>query len=142
MVGGQFLDLDNEGKKVHYDILRSIHSRKTGALITASVQTGGILGSSTPDQFQALTRYGIQIGLAFQIIDDLLNVEGTAEQLGKAAGSDAARNKATYPALFGVEKTREKAEEAVQEALAALDDFDERADLLRDLAQYIIARKR
>jgi geranylgeranyl diphosphate synthase type II len=138
MVGGQFLDLDNEGKKVHYDILRSIHSRKTGALITASVQTG----SSTPDQFQALTRYGIQIGLAFQIIDDLLNVEGTAEQLGKAAGSDAARNKATYPALFGVEKTREKAEEAVQEALAALDDFDERADLLRDLAQYIIARKR
>ncbi len=80
------------------------------------------------NRFQALTRYGIHIGLAFQIIDDLLNVEGTEEQLGKAAGSDAARNKATYPALFGVDKTREKAEEAVQEALAALDGFDDRAD--------------
>ncbi|KPK27535.1 MAG: hypothetical protein AMJ61_05325 [Desulfobacterales bacterium SG8_35_2] len=142
MVGGQFLDLTHEGRKIHYDILREIHSRKTGALITASVQTGAVLGSSTPEQFRALTRYGIQIGLAFQIIDDLLNVEGTAEQLGKAAGSDAARNKATYPALFGVDKTRQKAEEAVQEALAALDDFDEQAAMLRDLAQYIISRKR
>jgi geranylgeranyl diphosphate synthase type II len=142
MVGGQFLDLTHEGKKVHYDILREIHSRKTGALITASVQTGAVLGGSTPEQFKALTRYGIQIGLAFQIIDDLLNVEGTAEQLGKAAGSDAARNKATYPALFGVDKTREKAGEAVQEALASLEGFDEQAAMLRELAQYIISRKR
>jgi geranylgeranyl diphosphate synthase type II len=142
MAGGQFLDLTNEGKEVEYDTLREIHSRKTGALITVSVQTGGVLGSSTPEQFQALTRYGIQIGLAFQIIDDLLNVEGTKEQLGKATGSDAARNKATYPALFGVDKTRKKAEIAVQEALAALDGFDDRAAMLRDLAQYILSRKR
>ena len=142
MVGGQFLDLTHEGKEVHYDMLREIHSRKTVALITASVQTGAVLGSSSADQFQALTRYGIQIGLAFQIIDDLLNVEGTEKQLGKAAGSDAARSKATYPALFGIDKTREKAQEAVQKALAALDGFDTRAAMLRDLAQYILSRKR
>ena len=142
MAGGQFLDLTHEGKEVEYDALREIHSRKTGALITVSVQAGGVLGNISPERFKSLTRYGIHIGLAFQIIDDLLNVEGTEEQLGKAAGSDAARNKATYPALFGVAKTREKAEEAVQEALAALDGFDDRADRLRDLAQYILSRKR
>jgi geranylgeranyl diphosphate synthase type II len=141
MVGGQFLDLSHEGRKVDYDMLREIHSRKTGALITASVQAGAVLGGSTPEQFQALTRYGMQIGLAFQIIDDLLNVEGTEEQLGKAAGSDVAREKATYPALFGVEKTRAKAQEAILEALAALNGFDERAAMLRDLAQYILSRK-
>ena len=142
MVGGQFLDLTHEGKEVRYDILREIHSRKTGALITASVQAGGVFGKCTTDQFHALTRYGTQIGLAFQIIDDLLNVEGTQEQLGKAAGSDAARNKATYPALFGLDSTREKAQEAVNEALTALEGFDERAAMLRELAQYIVTRKR
>jgi geranylgeranyl diphosphate synthase type II len=142
MVGGQFLDLAHEGKVVNHDMLREIHSRKTGALITASVQTGGVLGSSSPEQFQALTRFGNKIGLAFQIVDDLLNVEGTEEQLGKAAGSDAARNKATYPALFGLDKTRKKAQETVQDAVAALDGLDERANMLRDLAQYILSRKR
>ena len=142
MVGGQFLDLTHEGKEVRYDILREIHSRKTGALITASVQAGGVFGKCTTDQFHALTRYGTQIGLAFQIIDDLLNVEGTQEQLGKAAGSDAARNKATYPALFGLDSSRKKAREAVNEALTALEGFDERAAMLRELAQYIVTRKR
>jgi len=142
MVGGQFLDVTYEGQEVDFDILREIHSRKTGALITASVQTGAVLGQATPEQFEALTRYGGQIGLAFQIVDDLLNVEGTEEQLGKTAGSDAARNKVTYPALFGIDKTRQKAGEAVQEALAALKEFDDRAAILRDLAQYIISRKR
>jgi geranylgeranyl diphosphate synthase type II len=142
MVGGQFLDLAHEGQEIHNTMLREIHSRKTGALITASVQSGAVLGNSTQEQFQALTRYGIQIGLAFQITDDLLNVEGTEEQLGKATGSDAARNKATYPALFGIKKTRQKAEEALQKALTALDGFDERAAILRDLAQYIISRDR
>jgi geranylgeranyl diphosphate synthase type II len=142
MVGGQFLDLEHEGKETHYDMLREIHSRKTGALITASVQTGAVLGGSTPKQFQALGKYGNKIGLAFQIVDDLLNVEGTEEQLGKAAGSDAERNKATYPALFGVDETKKKAREAVDESLAALDAFDERADMLRELAKYIVTRKR
>jgi geranylgeranyl diphosphate synthase type II len=142
MVGGQFLDLTHEGKKVGYDMLSEIHSRKTGALITASVQTGGVLGKCTAEQFQALTLYGTRIGLAFQIVDDLLNVEGTREQLGKAAGSDAARNKATYPSLFGLDETRKKAREAIDEALAALEGFDERAAMLRELARYIVNRKR
>jgi geranylgeranyl diphosphate synthase type II len=142
MVGGQFLDLTHEGKEVGYDMLREIHSRKTGALITASVQAGGVLGSCTSEQFHALTLYGNRIGLAFQIVDDLLNVEGTREQLGKAAGSDAARNKATYPALFGVDETRKKAQEAIDEALAALAGFDGRAAMLRELAKYIVNRKR
>jgi len=142
MAGGQFLDLTHEDKEIEYDMLREIHSRKTGALITAAVQTGAVLGNSSAEEFQALTLYGIQIGLAFQIIDDLLNVEGTEAQLGKAAGSDAANNKATYPAMFGVDKTRLKAREAIQKALAALDGFDERAGMLRELAQYIISRKR
>jgi geranylgeranyl diphosphate synthase type II len=142
MVGGQFLDLANEGKDIDYETLREIHSRKTGALITAAVQCGAVLGKGSPDQFASLTRYGNQIGLAFQIVDDLLNVEGTAAQLGKAAGSDAARNKATYPALFGVESAREKARDAVQEAMTALAGFNGRADALRELAQYIISRKR
>ena len=142
MVGGQFLDLDHEGKDIRYEKLQEIHSRKTGALITASVQTGGVLAKCTEEQFHSLTLYGNQIGLAFQIIDDLLNVEGTEEQLGKAAGSDAARNKATYPALFGVDETRKKAQEAADEAMAALAGFDERASMLRELAHYIVNRKR
>jgi geranylgeranyl diphosphate synthase type II len=142
MVGGQFLDLTHEGKKVEFEMLREIHSRKTGALITASVQTGGVLAKCTAEQFNALTLYGTNIGLAFQIVDDLLNVEGTEEQLGKAAGSDAARNKATYPALVGLDETRGKAQEAVDKALAALEEFDERAVMLRELAKYIVTRKR
>ena len=123
-------------------MLQEIHSRKTGALITASVQAGAALAGSSPEQFRALTLYGNWIGLAFQIVDDLLNVEGTTEQLGKTAGSDAAMDKATYPALFGVAKTREKAQEAVAQALDALAGFDQRADILRELAQYIVTRKR
>ncbi len=142
MVGGQFLDLTHEGLEVHFDMLREIHSRKTGALITAALQCGGVLGSGSPEQLAALTRYGKKIGLAFQIVDDLLNVEGTPEQLGKAAGSDAARNKATYPALFGVDRSRKMAQETVEEAVAALDVFAERAAVLRELARYILARKR
>jgi len=142
MVGGQFLDLNHEGKDVRYQMLREIHSRKTGALITASAQTGGVLGKCTAEQFHALTMYGTQIGLAFQIVDDLLNVEGTQEQLGKAAGSDAARDKATYPALFGIDETRRKAQEAADEALAALEGFDDRAAMLRELARYIVNRKK
>ena len=142
MVGGQFLDLTHAGIEVTYDLLREIHSRKTGALITASVQAGAVLANCTPEQFKALSLFGNRIGLAFQIVDDLLNVEGTTEQLGKAAGSDVAMHKATYPALFGVEKTREKARDAVTQALDVLNGFDKRADKLRELAKYIVTRKK
>ncbi|MFO7604872.1 MAG: polyprenyl synthetase family protein [Desulfurivibrionaceae bacterium] len=142
MVGGQAMDIVSEGKEIEVETLREIHSRKTGALISAAVQSGAVIGGATPEQFSSLTTYGEKIGLAFQIVDDLLNVEGTAEQLGKAAGSDADRNKATYPALYGLERTRQLAEESVAEALDALAHFDEYSDPLRQLASYIISRNK
>lgn len=140
MVGGQALDIACEGKDIDINTLRQIHSRKTGALITASVQAGGVIGGADASQLAALTTYGAKIGLAFQIVDDLLNVEGTTEQLGKAAGSDADRCKATYPAIYGLEQTRTMAKETIAEALAALDIFTEQGDPLRELATYIINR--
>ncbi len=142
MVGGQALDVASEGKAVEFETLRTIHRCKTGALITASVQAGAIIGGADDSQYDALTRYGEAIGLAFQIVDDLLNVEGTTEELGKAAGSDADRAKATYPAFFGVEETRGKAREAVTAAETALAGFDQQAEPLRLLARYILTRKR
>ncbi len=140
MVGGQALDISSENKQISFDTLKMIHSCKTGALITASVQAGAIIGQATNNQYTCLTDYGNQIGLAFQIIDDLLNVEGTTEQLGKTAGSDAEREKATYPAFFGVEETRKRAKNSIESALDSLSIFDHRADPLRSLAQYILTR--
>jgi len=142
MVGGQALDIACEGKGIPFETLQFIHSHKTGALITGSVQAGGVMGNADSEQFQALTAYGEHIGLTFQIVDDLLNVEGSLEQLGKAAGSDAVRQKATYPALFGVEATKEKAMATVESAIDCLRDFDQRAEPLRELARYIVNRKK
>jgi geranylgeranyl diphosphate synthase type II len=142
MVGGQAIDIACEGKDIDLVTLRQIHSRKTGALITASVQAGAIIGGADSHQFTALTTYGEKIGLAFQIADDLLNVEGTTEQLGKAAGSDVERGKATYPAIFGREKARTMAENTIAAALGALAGFDARATPLRQLADYIISRNK
>lgn len=142
MVGGQALDIESEGKSIPFETLQYLHSCKTGALITASVQTGAVIGQASHSQFEALTVYGKAVGLAFQIVDDLLDVEGTEEELGKAVGADAALNKATYPSLFGVEETRKKAIAAVDNALAALEGFDGKADYLRELAQYIYSRTR
>ncbi len=140
MVGGQSLDIASENKEISIDTLQFIHSRKTGALITASVLCGAVLGQASKEQFNAFTKYGNSIGLAFQIVDDLLNVEGSEEELGKAVGSDADRNKATYPSFFGISQTREKAKHAVQKSIEALADFDEKADPLRNLAEYIYKR--
>ena len=142
MVGGQALDVDSEGKEIPFETLRTIHSCKTGALITCSVQAGAILGNADAAQFDALTLYGKKIGLAFQIVDDLLNVEGTPEQLGKAAGSDAERLKATYPAFFGVEATREKARKVIEAASASSTSFGSRGEPLQELAAYILNRKK
>ncbi|MBU0730640.1 MAG: polyprenyl synthetase family protein [Proteobacteria bacterium] len=142
MVGGQAIDMDSEGKEISFDTLQYIHSRKTGALITASVQAGAICANASKDQFAALTCYGEKIGLAFQIVDDLLNVEGTTEQLGKSAGSDAELEKATYPAYFGVETSRSKAHEAISAAKDILDIFGGNAVFLRELADYILTRKK
>jgi geranylgeranyl diphosphate synthase type II len=142
MVGGQQLDIENEGKTIDFPTLQAIHRSKTGALITASLEAGGIAGGADPARMTALGTFGSNIGLAFQIVDDLLNVESTTEQLGKSAGSDAKRGKATYPAFFGIEETRNMARAAVKSALDSLAGFDNTADPLRELAHYIVNRKR
>ena len=141
MVGGQQVDMESEGKEeIDLALLSYIHTHKTGALIRASVRAGAILGNASEERLAALTRYGEAIGLAFQIADDILDVEGTTEQLGKDAGSDQARGKATYPALVGLEASRQRAHELVQMALDALASFDQRAEPLRAIASYIVKR--
>ena len=140
MVGGQALDIDNENSDVTFETLRSIHSAKTGALITAAVHAGGIGAGAGETQLNALVEYGNQIGLAFQIVDDLLNVTATTEQLGKTAGSDAEQGKATYPMFFGIQETKNKAHEAVEAAKTAIGDLGPDAEPLRDLADYIYGR--
>ncbi|PID76370.1 MAG: farnesyl-diphosphate synthase [Deltaproteobacteria bacterium] len=140
MVGGQALDMENENQNISYETLKTIHKNKTGALITAAVLSGGIGGGADGEQLGYLQQYGDAIGLAFQIVDDLLDVVSTTEKLGKTAGSDAALGKATYPALFGLEKTREMARAAVSEAVDSLAAFDDQAGPLRMLAEYIYAR--
>ena len=140
MVGGQFLDIASEQQEIPFERLKTIHRSKTGALIKAAVQMGAIGGGANETQLAALTEYGSAVGLAFQIADDLLDVTASTEQLGKTAGSDAGLGKATYPAFFGVAKTRLLAAEAAERAAAALEAFDERAEPLRALAQYIVSR--
>ncbi|MBU5614880.1 polyprenyl synthetase family protein [Geomonas azotofigens] len=142
MVGGQVVDMESEGRHdVDIATLSYIHTHKTGALIRASVRCGAILGAASEEQFKSLTRYADAIGLAFQIADDILDVEGTTEELGKDAGSDQARGKATYPALMGLEASKARAQELVEIALDALASFDERAEPLRAIASYIVKRK-
>ena len=140
MVGGQSLDIMSENTEFPFETLQTIHRSKTGALITCSVQAGSIAANATAAQYDSLTVYGDNIGLAFQIVDDLLNATATTEQLGKAAGSDAEHGKATYPAYFGIDETRRLAREAVNRAVDALKDFDTRAEPLRELASYIYTR--
>lgn len=140
MVGGQYLDVVNEGKSIPYELLQTIHRSKTGKLITASVLAGGMAAGADSGQRRCLEEYGDAVGLAFQIVDDILNVESTTEELGKAAGSDAERGKATYPVLFGIDTSKEMAGESVNKAILALDDFGSRAEPLRELARYIIER--
>ena len=142
MVGGQSLDMLYEGQQVGYEELRRIHRSKTGALITASVVCGAIVAGASEEQEEALKTYGDHIGLAFQIVDDLLDVEATTAELGKPAGSDIKSDKVTYPSLFGTATSRTMAREAVQEAVSALPVFDHQADPLRALAHYIVDRKK
>lgn len=140
MVGGQALDIASENTTFPFSTLQTIHRSKTGALITASVLAGAVGAGASAEQFTALEQYGNQIGLAFQIVDDLLNATATTEQLGKAAGSDEALGKATYPAYFGIEETRNKAKAAVEGAKDSLLSFDDKARPLRLLADYIYTR--
>lgn len=142
MVGGQVVDMQSEcAIGVTIDVVTGIHRRKTGALIVASVTAGGLLGGGTSEQIAALDAYGRSIGLAFQVADDILDIEGTTEELGKDAGSDEARGKATYPSLLGLDESKRYAQELVDAGLLALTDFGEAAEPLRAIARYIIERK-
>lgn len=141
MIGGQVIDLECENRTVDLATVEYMHVHKTGALISASLEIGAVLGGGSPEQVTALTRYGHHLGLAFQITDDLLDIEGDAELMGKQPGSDVAKNKKTYPALLGVAQSREAAREHVQEALQALTVFDDKAEPLRAIARYLLERK-
>lgn len=141
MVGGQALDISSENSRPDRDTLTFIHLHKTAALITASVRMGGILADTDEYKLKALTKYGENIGLAFQIIDDILDIEGNAEELGKTAGSDTKMRKMTYPALYGINKSRQEAEDLISEAIDALALFSSESDQLRAIAHYLIQRK-
>jgi geranylgeranyl diphosphate synthase type II len=140
LVGGEVVDVLSEGRAVDRDTLAFIHSRKTGSLIAASLEIGAILGGGSSTQSAALRAYGEHVGLAFQITDDMLNETSTPEQLGKSAGSDRQRQKATYPALYGMDGSRKAALEAVEHALRHLNGFASQHALLEQLARYSVER--
>ena len=140
MIGGQVADLEAEGKPVVAEHLHYIHRAKTAAMIRASVRIGGIFAGADARQIEALGEFGGQVGLAFQIVDDILDVTESTEGLGKTAGKDAQQQKSTFPALYGVERSRELAQQAEQRALAAVAIFGDRANGLRDLARLIVER--
>jgi len=140
MIGGQVNDIEGEGKFPTAPLLDSIHRAKTGALLRASVRMGAIYAGATGAQVDALTQFGEHIGLAFQIVDDVLDVEQSSEALGKTAGKDAQQKKITFPAVYGIERSRQMAEQERLEAHLALKIFDDRAERLRELADLIVRR--
>jgi geranylgeranyl diphosphate synthase type II len=142
MIGGQVVDLEAEHKKPDLVTLEYIHRSKTAALLTVSVVSGGLYAGATSEAIEHLRSFGHAIGLAFQIVDDVLDVTQTSEQLGKTAGKDTAAEKATYPALFGVEESLKKADALAAEARASLDSFGERAATLNSLAHFLVERKK
>src|ERR1700722_3894155 len=142
MIGGQVVDLEAEHHKPNVQILEYIHRSKTAALIAASVVSGGVYASASEPAVDSLREFGQSIGLAFQIVDDALDVTQTSEQLGKTAGKDTAAEKATYPALFGVDESLKKADTLVSKALGSLDSFGKRADTLKSLAHFLVERKK
>ncbi len=142
MIEGQMRDMDAEKTMLDQSQLEKMHSLKTGALIRASVRVGAIIGDADTGQIKSLDRYGKYIGLAFQVKDDILNVEGNPVLMGKAVGTDKARNKSTYPSLMGLEKAKEFAGNLVKKALDELESFDNNVQPLKAIASYILERKR
>lgn len=142
MIGGQVVDLEAEGTKPNLETVEYIHRSKTAALITASVVSGGLYAEAGDADVANLRAFGQSIGLAFQIVDDVLDVTQTSEQLGKTAGKDTAAEKATYPALFGVEESLKKADALVDLGLAALNSCGERGQILKSLARFLVERKK
>jgi geranylgeranyl diphosphate synthase type II len=141
MIGGQVADLEGEGKPPRPELLESIHRAKTGALLRASLRMGSIYAGAGDSQYAALSCYGQHAGLAFQIVDDILDVEETSEALGKTAGKDARQHKITFPAVYGIEQARRMAASECEAAHQALAQFGDRARRLHELADLIVARK-
>ncbi len=141
MVGGQTADIIFEDKEINKKDLLYIHTHKTGALIRASVRIGAIMAGVPQGVLRSLTKYGENIGLAFQIVDDILDVVCTREELGKSTGTDTTRGKNTYPSLYGIEESKRKAENLIEDSLRALKNFDKKADPLREIAHYMIRRR-
>ena len=142
MVGGQAMDIAATNSNVNLQQLQSMHAFKTGAIIRAALTMGGIAASASAEQLSALDTYGTHIGLAFQVVDDILDVEGNAETLGKTQGKDSKANKPTYVSLMGLDGAKKESQRLLQAALEALGEFGVSADSLRGLAHYIIARDR
>jgi len=141
MVGGQVVDLLSEGKgEIDQPTLEFMHTHKTGSMIRASLRVGAIAGGVDERVFQALTHYGERVGLAFQIVDDILDLEGDETVIGKEVGSDVKNEKMTYPALYGIAESRRRAGELIDAAVADLAGFDDRAEPLRAIAGYIVER--
>lgn len=141
MVGGQTVDILLEGKKAKKKELAYIHTRKTGALIRASVRIGALMAKASPSKLTALTEFGEKIGLAFQVIDDILDVTGTTEELGKSAGADNAKGKNTYPSIFGLNASSKIAGQLIDDSLNALKIFNKNAEPLAEIAGYILSRR-
>lgn len=142
MVAGQAIDIRAEGKKIDTSLMEVIHEHKTGALLKASVITGAILGGGSHKEIQFLENFGKNIGLAFQISDDILDIEGDSEEMGKATGVDVERGKNTYPSIYGMEKSKIMLREIINEAIDTLSTFKENAEPLKQIAVYIIERKK
>ena len=141
LIAGQVADLEAEGHRINRAQLRYIHENKTAALLTASVRLGAMAANASPKQLSAIAAFGRALGLAFQVIDDILDVTQTSEKLGKSAGKDVAAKKATYPAVIGLEKSRAEARRLTSEAHRALKSLGERAAVLRALADYLLQRE-
>ena len=141
LIAGQVVDLESEGKKISLPLLKFIHQSKTAALLTTSIRLGGMSANATPAQLRNLSEFGRALGLAFQVIDDILDVTQTSEKLGKSAGKDAAAEKATFPAVVGLERSRRIAHRLTKEARDALKPFGKRAEVLRGLADYLLQRE-
>ena len=140
MIGGQVMDIEGEGQTPTAELVEAIHRAKTGALITVSIVAGGLIGGATADEVAHLRRFGQRAGLAFQIVDDILDETQSSERLGKTAGKDTATAKATWPAVFGIDASRKTAAELLRDALAELDRFGERAEPLKAVARALVER--
>lgn len=141
MAGGQVIDLESEKRKISPEELEVLHRHKTGCLIQVSVTSGAKLAGVASGKLAAIRKYGENIGLAFQIADDILDVEGGAQEMGKATGGDARKEKSTYPSIMGLDRSKKMAAELAEKSLASLSSFDHRADPLREIASYIVSRR-